>query len=84
MSANNGNIAGSAAEKCSDKDSRLGLLDKICRIRSRGRWLVGSARNVSDLRFVLKTGEDHLNGVYSSVNDVSLGKTADGIRISAG
>lgn len=46
--------------------------------------MVGSARNVSDLRFVLKTGEDHLNGVYSSVNDVSLGKTTDAFALALG
>lgn len=37
-----------------------------------------------DLRFVLKMGEDHLNGEYCKVSDLSLGNTTDALALALG
>ena len=77
-------MAGTNAEKWRAKVSRPGLLDRMSRTRSRVRWFVGRARRVSDFRFVLKTGEDHLNGEYCKVNDLSLGNITGAFALALG
>lgn len=55
-------MAGTTTAKCSVRDSRFGLFEIMCKIRSSGRWLDGSERRLRERKSVLKIGEDHLNG----------------------